>query len=154
MEQDQQVVVFTEFKESAKIIHERFSGCAELLTGDTSQKDRQEACNRFQSGQSKVFVGTIKAGGVGITLTSASNVILVDRPWTPGDAEQAEDRCHRIGQSQSVFSYWLQLDMIDHKIDQLIEEKQVLIEKVLAGKIKTFRVDSVSELAKELLDIL
>ena len=45
-------------------------------------------------------------------------------------------------------------NLIDHKIDQLIEEKQVLIEKVLAGKIKTFRVDSVSELAKELLDIL
>lgn len=154
LEQDQQVVVFTEFKESAKTIYERFSGCAEILTGDTPQKDRQETCNRFQSGQSKVFVGTIKAGGVGITLTSASNVILVDRPWTPGDAEQAEDRCHRIGQSQSVFSYWLQLDMIDHKIDQLIEEKQVLIEKVLTGKIKTFRLDSVSELAKELLDII
>jgi superfamily II DNA/RNA helicase len=92
------VVVFGEFKESVNAVYRAFVEDAELLTGDTPQDERQEMCDRFQSGESKIFVGTIKAGGVGLTLTAANNVILLDRPWTPGDAEQAEDRCHRIGQ--------------------------------------------------------
>lgn len=96
LEQGQQVVIFTEFVESAKAIYAQLGG--ELLTGESKPEDRQPMCDRFQSGESKVLIGTIKAGGVGLTLTAASNVILVDRPWTPGDTEQAEDRCIVEGQ--------------------------------------------------------
>lgn len=102
-----------------------------------------------------MFIGTIKAGGVGITLTAASNVILVDRPWTPGDTEQAEDRCHRIGQNNTVNTFWVQLGLIDEAIDRLLESKQQRIELVLKGKRKTLRgLTSPAELAKELLEIL
>ena len=136
LEQGQQVILFTEFVESAKALYEAMSKLVntELLIGET--KDRQGAVDRFQSGESKIFVGTIKAGGVGITLTAASQVILVDRPWTPGDAEQAEDRAYRLGQKNAVFVNRLQLGLVDESIDRRIYEKQMNIDKVLAGKGK------------------
>ena len=125
------------------------------MTGETPVDERQAIVDRFQSGESKIFIGTIKAGGVGLTLTASSNVILNDRPWTPGDAEQAEDRIYRIGQTQSVSSFWIQLGLIDEKIDQLLESKQQRIELVLKGKRKTLKgLDKPSELAQEILDIL
>lgn len=150
LEQGQQVVVFTEFVKSAKALYKVFEQISELLTGDT--KDRQEAVDRFQNGESKLFIGTTKAGGVGITLTAASNVILVDRPWTPGDAEQAEDRCYRIGQQNAVFVNWLQLGVVDESIDNLLAEKQRNIDLVLAGKNEAqIETRTPKELAEELL---
>lgn len=151
LEQHEQIVIFTEFVESAFCIAKHFNVAP--LTGDT--KDRQQLVDDFQSGKHKVFVGTIKAGGVGLTLTAASNVILCDRPWTPGDAEQSEDRCHRLGQKDSVFAHWVQLGEIDKSIDDLLMQKQSRIELVLKGKRKTLTgISSPKELAKQLLAIL
>ena len=150
LEQGQQVVIFSEFVESAKALYTAFEGISELLIGET--KDRQGAVDRFQAGDSKLFIGTIKAGGVGITLTAASNVIMVDRPWTPGDAEQAEDRCYRLGQENAVFVNWLRLGMIDESIDNLLVEKQKNIDLVLAGKNQAqTKTKSAKEFAEELL---
>ena len=157
LEQGQAVVIFTEYLESAKALYTALSQIApsELLTGETKQEDRQAIVDRFQAGTSKIFIGTIKAGGVGLTLTAANQVILVDRPWTPGDADQAEDRCYRIGQNNTVNAYWIQLSMIDEAIDTLLAEKRDRIELVLKGKRKTLRgLSKPSELAKELLEIL
>lgn len=157
LEQGQAVVIFTEYLESAKALYTALSHIAscELLTGETKQEDRQAIVDRFQSGTSKIFIGTIKAGGVGLTLTAANQVILVDRPWTPGDADQAEDRCYRIGQNNTVNAYWIQLGAIDEAIDALLAEKRDRIELVLKGKRKTLRgLSKPSELAKELLEIL
>jgi SNF2 family DNA or RNA helicase len=153
LDQGQQVVIFTEFVESAEAIADKFNGL--LLTGETKREERQGLVDKFQSGENKIFVGTIKAGGVGLTLTAASNVILIDRAWTPGDCEQAEDRCHRLGQSNSVFATWIQLGEIDTAIDTLLQSKQDRIELILKGKRKTLRgLDSPKELAKQLLEIL
>lgn len=157
LEQGQAVVIFTEYLESAKALYTALSQIApcELLTGETKQEERQAIVDRFQSGTSKIFIGTIKAGGVGLTLTAANQVILVDRPWTPGDADQAEDRCYRIGQNNTVNAYWIQLGMIDEAIDTLLAEKRDRIELVLKGKRKTLRgLSKPAELAKELLEIL
>ena len=123
-----------------------------------TMKKRHECIRSFQEFKKegpRIIVATIAIGSVGITLTAANNVILLDRPWTPGDAEQAEDRCHRIGQKNAVSAYWVQLGKIDTKIDELIINKQSRIEKVLKGKTKTLQgLDSPKELAKELLAIL
>lgn len=154
LEQGQQVVLFTEFLESAKALYEAVNQKVktELLIGETKIKDRQGAVDRFQLGESLVFVGTIKAGGVGVTLTAASNVILVDRPWTPGDAEQAEDRCYRLGQQNAVFITWIQLGIVDKSIDNLIYKKQENIDLVLAGKNQDKKdVKTAQELAVELI---
>lgn len=152
LEQGQQVILFTEFVESAKALYKAANKIVntELLIGDT--KDRQGAVDRFQSSNSKVFVGTIKAGGVGLTLTAASNLILVDRPWTPGDAIQAEDRAYRIGQQNAVFVYWLSLGLVDKSIDRLIQQKQKNINIILSGENESLvNVNSARELALELM---
>jgi SNF2 family DNA or RNA helicase len=108
----------------------------------------------FQSGAAKVFVGTVKAGGVGLTLTAADTVILVDRPWTPGDAIQAEDRTHRIGQASNVTAVWVQANGVDERVDKLLLSKQQRIDMVLEGKRKTMRgVDSsATEIAMEVMN--
>lgn len=159
LEQGKQVVIFTEFVESAQTLHAELGG--ELLTGAVTGKEddgvskRQAMVDRFQAGKSRVFISTIRAGGVGITLTAASDVILVDRPWTPGDTQQAIDRCHRIGQKNAVTAYWLQANGCDEAIDALLMAKQERIELVLSGKRKTLRgVSNPSEMAVEVLNAL
>ena len=150
IEQGEQVVLFTEFETSAIALHRKLGG--ELLTGDTPADKRQGMVDRFQNGISKVFVGTIRAGGVGITLTAAQTVILVDRPWTPGDATQAEDRLHRIGQRNAVTAIWAQYREVDEKVDKILEQKEERIELVLEGKRKTMRgIGSAQDVARHVL---
>jgi SNF2 family DNA or RNA helicase len=81
------LVIFSSFTQVAKQVHEKLSSSgwpSELLTGETPQKKRQGMVDKFQCGLSSVFVCTFGAGGVGLTLTAASTIILLDRPWTPG----------------------------------------------------------------------
>jgi len=152
LEQGNSVVIFTEFLDSAAMLHEQLGG--ELLTGSTPVEERQAIVDRFQAGESKVFVGTIKAGGVGLTLTKASDVILHDRAWTPGDVDQSIDRCHRIGQKSTVTAFWIQLGDIDKVIDKLLTEKRDRIDIVMKGKSRSFSgLGSPNALAKELLGI-
>jgi SNF2 family DNA or RNA helicase len=76
-----------------------------LLTGDT--RDRTAPIQRFQSGEVPLFLITLKAGGVGLTLTAADTVIHYDPWWNPAVENQATDRAHRIGQDQPVFVHRL-----------------------------------------------
>ena len=131
LEQGRQVVLFTEFAESAKILADHFRITA--LTGETSAKQRQDMVDNFQAGKEHVFVGTVRAGGIGITLTSSQDEILVDRPWTPGATQQVEDRLHRIGQKNKVNIWWLRFGAIDDKIDNILEAKMKNINHMLTG---------------------
>lgn len=101
----EQFVVFSQFKspllmlgrrlEKAKIPHG-------LYTGDVKKADRDKLVDDFQAGEVRVFMGTIAAGGEGITLTAARTEIFLDRDWKPARNKQAEDRCYRIGQKNVV----------------------------------------------------
>jgi SWI/SNF-related matrix-associated actin-dependent regulator 1 of chromatin subfamily A len=73
-----------------------------VITGSTPKDARQNAVDDFQNKKARVFIGNIKAAGVGITLTAASYVVFVETTWTPADLHQASDRCHRIGQKEHV----------------------------------------------------
>lgn len=132
LEQGHQVVLFTAFLESAKAIHEKLDG--EILTGEINTKDRQAPVDRFQSGKSKVFVGTIGAGGEGITLTAASTIILVDRTWSFEEVDQVESRLHRISQKNTVTAIWLQCNGVDEKIDRMIQAKHINTSLALTGQ--------------------
>lgn len=150
IEQGGQVVLFTRFLDSAGQIADALN--AGRITGAEDAIQRQAAIDAFQAGQTKAIVCTLGAGNVGITLTAAQTVILVDRPWTPGDAVQAEDRLHRIGQTGSVLAVWLQANGADEAIDALLEQKHERIELVLAGKRKTLSgVKSISDVAAAVL---
>lgn len=106
------------------------------LTGETAAEARQAAVDRFQTDDAvRVFVGNIAAAGVGITLTAASDVAFVELPWRPGDVDQAEDRCHRIGQHDSVTAWYLLAERtMDETMAALIDEKRGVIEGVTDGR--------------------
>lgn len=154
--QGHSIVLFTDFVVSAKRLTDllRDRGMTvDLLTGETPTSERQAIVDRFQSGETQVFVGTIKAGGVGLTLTRSSTVVLIDRPWSPGDAIQAEDRCYRIGTKFNVLALWLQFGPIDQRVDQLLEQKSDRIELVLQGKRKTLRgIQNIKDIANKLAE--
>jgi SNF2 family DNA or RNA helicase len=150
LEQGNQIVLFTEFVESAQQLADYYK--VPCLTGSSSKTQRQAMVDDFQSGKNKVFAGTIKAGGVGITLTRSQDIILVDRPWTPGDAVQAEDRLHRIGQNGTVSVTWLQHGNIDQKIDGILEVKMKNIGEVLHGTPDSLSFDEVKALAEDIFE--
>ena len=108
------------------------------LSGDDSPEARQSAVDAFQNDLSaKVFIGGIRAAGVGITLTAASTVIFAELDWTPGAMMQAEDRAHRIGQKNSVLILHPVLnESIDAKVAKTLVRKQEAIEKTLDGAVK------------------
>lgn len=104
------------------------------IDGSVSQSDRGDIAKSFQDGELDVVILGIKSGGVGIDLYRASNVLMVERAWTPGDEEQAEDRTHRIGQLQQVTVKYLMVEnSVDEMMDGLIEKKRKILEAVLDG---------------------
>jgi len=99
LEQQNKVVVFAHHRDVVEGIEEAFGDVAVKLYGGMKDSDKQKAIDRFQNDQEcKVFVGSILASGVGITLTAASIAIFAELDWVPANVFQAEDRLHRIGQ--------------------------------------------------------
>lgn len=148
------VIVFCAYKDTAAQIAEKFG--VPVMSGDTPDKQRQPMVDAFQAGENRVFVGIYGAGGVGVTLTAANTVILVDRPWTPGEVEQAEDRAHRIGQDGAVICEWLQIpaevNPVDAKIDAILQKKQENVVKMLDGGVGNYEPDLLfSNMAHDLL---
>ncbi len=131
------LVVFAHHHEAVEVIRDALekAGIAHaVITGETAPEVRQAEVDRFQDAPAcKVFVGTIKAAGVGLTLTAASTVVMVEQDWTPANMQQAEDRCHRIGQRDSVHVINVVVDgTVDARIAELLRQKMEVIEKVAA----------------------
>lgn len=104
-ETHEQIVVFSQFSQIIELLGTRLTkeGISHgIFIGSTSTEDRARIIEEFQAGKLRVFAGTIAAGGIGITLTSASTVVFIDRSWSASLNIQAEDRCHRIGQKNAV----------------------------------------------------
>jgi hypothetical protein len=114
-------------------LEEEHPGSVVTLTGDDGMTDRQESVDRFQNDPAcKYFIGSIRAAGVGITLTASSHVVFAELDWTPGMMSQAEDRCHRIGQRDSVLVQHLVLDQsLDANLATTLVAKQEVIDKAL-----------------------
>jgi SWI/SNF-related matrix-associated actin-dependent regulator 1 of chromatin subfamily A len=129
IEQGKKVIIFCNFTESLNNIVSHFGKIAVKVDGSMSKNDRQNSVDRFQEDEKiKVFVGNIKAAGVGITLTAAEAVIMNDLSFLPSDHSQAEDRAYRIGQKNNVLVYYpLFENTIEGLIyDILIAKKQVI----------------------------
>ena len=104
------------------------------LTGSTPSADRQEMTKAFNKGAKDVFLISLKAGGVGLNLTGADTVILIDLWWNPAVEMQAISRAHRIGQKSTVEVYRLiTRGTIEEKILELQESKKNLVTTVLDG---------------------
>jgi len=104
-----------------------------ILTGEQKPEEKQQAVDSFQNDEAiRVFIGSIQAAGVGITLTAASTAVFAELDWTPGIVQQAEDRIHRIGQENSVLIQHVVIDgSIDSHIAKTIVSKMEVIEKAL-----------------------
>lgn len=131
IESGEKVVVFIHQKEIAEKILNAYPK-AVSIRGMDSMESRQKAIDSFQNNSNtKIIVCSIKAAGVGITLTAASRVAFVELPWHPADCDQCEDRCHRIGQKDSVqCTYFLGHDTIDEHIYKIIEDKRLIANSV------------------------
>ncbi len=106
----------------------------EYFDGSTSAPDREKAIQSFQNDDEvRVFLISLKAGGVGLNLTAADYVYIVDPWWNPAVEQQAIDRTHRIGQTKNIFAYrMICKDTIEDKILQLQEKKRALAKDIIS----------------------
>jgi SWI/SNF-related matrix-associated actin-dependent regulator 1 of chromatin subfamily A len=133
IEQGKKVIIFTNFTDTLQEIYNHFGKQAVYLDGSCSKPHRQKAVDDFQENEKiRVFVGNLKAAGVGITLTSAEAVIMNDLSFVPAEHAQAEDRSHRIGQKNSTSVYYpLFENTIEGAIYDILNRKKKIISTVM-----------------------
>ncbi len=134
-------LIFSQFTSLLKLFETHLKNekiTYEYLDGKTS--DRQEKVNNFQNNSEvQVFLISLKAGGVGLNLTSAEYVFILDPWWNPAAESQAIDRAHRIGQTKKVFAYKIiARNTIEEKILQLQESKKALAKSIFSANEKSF----------------
>lgn len=150
VESGQKVVVFTSYTGVVDTILERFEDAAVKITGDNSAEQRDAAVQRFQNDDSiRVFVGNLQAAGTGITLTASTHVVFNDLDWVPANHWQAEDRIHRIGQTQTSFvTYLYSPGTLDEFVADLLETKAAMVGIVEAeAAAQSSLIDTVVRLA-------
>ena len=133
LEQGRKVIVFTNFTMSLDMLHEKYKKKSVILDGRMSKIARQESVDRFQNEDKvKIFIGNIKAAGVGITLTAADTVIMNDLSFVPADHSQAEDRAYRYGQKNSVLVYYPVFEnTIEMTVYNILQKKKDIIDQVM-----------------------
>jgi len=133
IEQDKKVIIFCNFTNSLNKIVEHFGKSAVKVDGSMSKPERQHSVDSFQENDKvKVFVGNIKAAGVGLTLTAAEAVIMNDLSFLPSDHAQAEDRAYRYGQKNNVLVYYpIFENTIEGIIYDILNNKKQVIATVM-----------------------
>ena len=129
------ILVFSQFTSMLRLIDSELQSlqlpCL-MLTGDTEPTARGAVIERFQAGQVPLMLVSLKVGGVGLNLTAADTVVLVDPWWNPAVEEQAIARAHRLGQTRQVFVYKLVIEgSIEERLLELQARKSALAEGML-----------------------
>jgi SNF2 family DNA or RNA helicase len=156
IQERRKVLVFSQFVQMLRLIETDVTARGwshEWLSGETV--DRDGAVTRFQEGSAQIFLISLKAGGVGLTLTAADTVILYDPWWNPAVERQAMDRAHRIGQSKAVFVYRLVAEgTVEEAILGLQARKQALADALFEGRTTegfAFDHDAITDLFQPLI---
>jgi SNF2 family DNA or RNA helicase len=147
-------LIFSQFLGMLALVRQRLEELGvkyEYFDGSTSAPDREKAIQSFQKDDEvRVFLISLKAGGVGLNLTAADYVYIVDPWWNPAVEQQAIDRTHRIGQTKNIFAYrMICKDTIEDKIMQLQEKKRALAKDLIADDasfVKSLSKDDVEYL--------
>ncbi|MGA7705743.1 MAG: DEAD/DEAH box helicase, partial [Solirubrobacteraceae bacterium] len=133
----ERLVVFARHREVQRAVVERFPHALHIL-GEDSHAARDASVNAFQAADdsdNQLIVCSLEVAGQGLTLTRASNVAFLELDWTPAKHDQAEDRCHRIGQQDAVNAwYLLAANTIDETMANLLERKRAVIGAVTDGR--------------------
>ena len=156
LEEGRRILVFSQFTKMIALIEKELNARKieySKLTGQTKKRD--EAIERFKSGEADIFLISLKAGGVGLNLTEADTVIMYDPWWNPAVETQAADRAHRIGQDKPVFVYKLITEnTVEEKILAMQEKKRALADSIYNGgkKEQSLKLssDDLTELFKPL----
>jgi SWI/SNF-related matrix-associated actin-dependent regulator 1 of chromatin subfamily A len=150
IEQNKKVIIFCNFTDSLNKIVEHFGKAAVKVDGSMSKPQRQHSVDSFQeSDKIKVFVGNIKAAGVGLTLTAAEAVIMNDLSFLPSDHAQAEDRAYRYGQKNNVLVYYpIFENTIEGIIYDILNNKKQVIATVMGDNQNT--TDAAEEILKRI----
>jgi SWI/SNF-related matrix-associated actin-dependent regulator 1 of chromatin subfamily A len=148
IEQGKKVIIFTNFTDTLQTIYNHFGKQAVYLDGSCSKPHRQHAVDEFQDNEKiKVFVGNLKAAGVGLTLTAAEVVIMNDLSFVPAEHAQAEDRAYRYGQKSNVLVYYpLYENTIEGAIYDILNRKKEIIRTVMGDEQPENSGDVVEEI--------
>jgi SNF2 family DNA or RNA helicase len=140
IEEGESLLVFTQFTEIGEALQRYLKHTLHANTyylhGGTSRQKREKMIAEFQDPETEpsIFILSLKAGGVGITLTKANHVFHFDRWWNPAVEDQATDRAFRIGQQKNVFVHkFVAIGTLEERIDQMIEDKKKLAGSIVGG---------------------
>ena len=133
LELNKKTIIFCNFNDEMDSFINHFGDKCVCVRGGMSDKQKQQSVDRFQEDDKcMVFVGQIKAAGVGLTLTKAEIVIMNSLDWVPGTHEQAEDRAYRIGQKETVNIYYMLIDdTIDTLVWNILNQKKKVIGTIM-----------------------
>jgi len=121
--------------------------------GGINQKLRKEAIDKFESGEIKVFVGNQQAGGTGITLVAASNVVYFSNNFSLRDRLQSEDRAHRIGQTKTVaYLNIVAKNTIDESVVRILSSKKNVANEIVGG-LTSGDLDFINNVINDLFDV-
>jgi SWI/SNF-related matrix-associated actin-dependent regulator 1 of chromatin subfamily A len=136
IDQGQKVIVFSCFEDPIRRLATELGAAAVVLTGKTPSDHRQPLVDRFQNEDDvRVFIANIVAGGTGLNLTAATQVVFNDLDWVPANHWQAEDRAYRIGQKRTVnVTYFVARDTIDDFVQAVLENKAALVNAIVEGE--------------------
>jgi len=140
--ENHKVLVFSQFVQMLKIVRRHLdANNTPYAYLDGSTRDREKPVNEFQKSESvRIFLISLKAGGIGLNLTAADYVIHYDPWWNPAVEMQATDRAYRIGQTRKVFAYKLiSKDSVEEKIVKLQEKKRSLVESLISTEETFFK---------------
>jgi SNF2 family DNA or RNA helicase len=151
------LLLFTQFTEVGDSLERHFRQdyhySTYYLHGGTPRGRRERMIAEFQDDESEpsLFILSLKAGGVGITLTRANHVFHFDRWWNPAVENQATDRAYRIGQEKKVFVHkMVTLGTLEERIDKMLEEKQRLADNIV-GSGETWLTELDNQAFRELI---
>jgi len=138
LESGKKLVVFATHTMTLDDLQKRFGSLAVRIDGDTSMRERDRAVTAFQNDPKvKLLLGNIKAAGVGLTLTAASDVLITEFPWTCAEVLQSEDRIHRIGQKNAAKIWFMCCpNTIDDRLMEIVNRKAATHRRIFDGVVE------------------
>lgn len=140
LEEGDAALIFTQYRQMGhlleKILHQRLHAPMLFLHGGTPARQRQAMIDRFQKpgGEHRLFILSLRAGGLGLNLTAANHVFHFDRWWNPAVEAQATDRAHRLGQTRTVQVHkFICAGTVEERIDRLLGDKLALADRIVSS---------------------
>jgi len=160
LSEDEQVVVFAYHRKVIEGIKEALKDYGVVVVaGGSTPEQKEERVEKFMKGEAKVFIGQYQSAGSGLNLTCASNVVLAEMTYTPAEGQQAEDRCHRIGQPYPIVAWWItavdtKKPTMDMRMWALLNQKSQVTSATMDGWAENLNADAGTMTAQLLQDML